>query len=89
MLIDIDRLQIAVYGVSSDIVEEAVGGLEAEFQRRLGVRRGMPPTAAAELRLGRLDLPARADAAAVRALLAERLLEALVPAPGTARSGGD
>lgn len=79
VLIEIDRLEIAVHGVSAAVVEEAISGLEGELRRRLGTLRGAVATHEVPvLRLGRLDLPRRVDAAGLRHLVAERLLEALI-----------
>jgi len=79
MMIEIDRLEIALSGVSALVVEEAVAGLEGELRRRLGGMRGSVATAAVpQLQVGPLDVPPRADAAVLRALIAERLLDALL-----------
>jgi len=78
-MIDIDRLSIRVHGVPSTLVEEAVAGLEGELRRRLAGRRGgVLNTAVPTLSIGPLDLPARVDAAALRHLLADRLLDAVL-----------
>jgi hypothetical protein len=77
-MIDIDRLSIRVHGVPGGLVEEAVAGLEGELRRRLGGRRGSLLSAVPTLSIGPLDLPARADAAALRDLLADRLLDAVL-----------
>ena len=74
----VDRLRIAVHGVSSFVVEEAASGLETELRRRLGGRRGSwRVTALPTLRVGPLDLPPGADAAQLRGLIADRLLDVL------------
>lgn len=78
MLIEIDRLNISVHGISAQIVEEAALDLETELRRRLGSLRGsVPAHTVAELRVAPLDLNHRIDADALRALVAERLLDAL------------
>jgi len=83
--IDIDRLNVALHGVSAVVAEEAMAGLESVLRRRLGGLRGSAVTSAVpELRIGPLDLPRGADAAALRALVADRLLEALVLRPADA-----
>ena len=92
MRIEIDRLEIALSGVSAQLAEQAVAGLEGELRRRLGGVR-FPSAAAAvpELAIGPLDLPPRADAASLRALIAERLLGALLrrqPADPEPAEGG-
>jgi hypothetical protein len=79
MRIEIDRLEIALDGVSAQVAEHAVAGLEGELRRRLaGLPLGTAATAVPQLSVGPLDLPPYADAAALRALIAERLLGALV-----------
>jgi hypothetical protein len=81
--IDIDRLSIAVHGVAAPVVEAAVAGLVEELRRRLGALRGSWQAASVPaLSLHPLDLPPHADAAALRALLAERLLAALLRPEG-------
>ncbi|MGF1625590.1 MAG: hypothetical protein ACFCVH_11965 [Alphaproteobacteria bacterium] len=85
MMIEIDRLEIALSGVSTLVAEQAVAGLEAELRRRLGALRGSVAVAdVPRLSLGPLDLPPQADAAALRGLIADRLLGALLrqAAPG-------
>jgi len=79
MRIEIDRLEIALDGVSAQVAEHAVAGLEGELRRRLAsLPLGAAATAVPQLAVGPLDLPPNADAAALRALIAERLLGALV-----------
>lgn len=81
--IDIDRLHIAVHGVSALVVEQALAGLEDELRRRLGSMRGSWEAAAVPaLRVGPMDLPPGADAAALRQLIAQRLLESLLRPSG-------
>jgi hypothetical protein len=78
-MIDIDRLSIRVHGVPGPLVEEAVAGLEGELRRRLGGRSGsLLNRVVPALSIGPLDLPARSDAAALRHLLADRLLDAVL-----------
>lgn len=81
-MVEIGRLGITLHGVSADIAEAAVGGLEAAFRRRLGALRGGRLLDIPTLRIDALKLPPDADAAALRDLLAERLVQAL----GDARS---
>jgi hypothetical protein len=79
MMIEIDRVEIALAGVSALVAERAVAGLGAELQRRLGSLRGSVTTATVpELSLGPIELPS-ADASALRTLIAQQLLEALMP----------
>ena len=86
----IDRLNISIHGVSALVVEEALAGLEGELRRRLGACRSAWDAAAVpELRVGPLDLPPGSDAAALRGLIAEGLLEALIRPSGRNRAEGD
>jgi hypothetical protein len=76
-MVDIGRLNVALHGVSAEIAEAAVAGLESALRRRLGslhVNRALDVPA---LRVDALDLPPEADAAALRELLAERLVQAI------------
>ena len=87
MTIEIDRLEIVLHGVSTLVAEEALADLEGALRRRLGWLRGSVTAASVpQLRIGPLDLPRAADAAALRELVAERLLEALLLRPGAEAS---
>ena len=79
MHIEIDRIQISLFGVSAQIAEAAAEGLESELRRRLGV---FPPNDlaafdAGELVLGSIEAPATLDAAALRGIIAERISEVI------------
>lgn len=76
-MVEIGRLDITLHGVSADIAEAAVSGLESALRRRLGALRGGRLLDVPTLRIDALDLPPEADAAALRDLLAERLVQAL------------
>lgn len=80
----LDRLQVSLSGVSAEIAERAVDGLEAELRRRLGgvSSSELPWSDQAQLSLGTVHVKGRIDAAALRALIAERLVANL-------RRGGD
>jgi hypothetical protein len=79
MMIEIDRVDIALAGVSALVAEQAAAGLEAELRRRLGsVRAGITTDAVPELSVGPLELPPAADATALRTLIAQHLIEALM-----------
>lgn len=82
-LIEIGRLEIAIHGVSAEIAEEAVAGLDSALRRRLGSSRAGRSFAVPALRLDAIDLPPATDAAALRELMADRLVEAIgdEPAP--------
>jgi hypothetical protein len=89
MMIEIDRVEIALAGVSALVAEHAVAGLEAELRRRLGSLRGSVTTAAVpELSVGPIELPPSADASALRTLIAEQLLEALMRPNGRDSADG-
>jgi hypothetical protein len=82
MLIEIDRVNITLHGISAALAEEAVNGLGTELRRRLGALRGsVQANAVPALQVGRLDLGQRVDAIALRQLIAERLLDALLRPP--------
>lgn len=82
MKIDIDRIHIAMQGVSAAVVEAAMQDLGEELQRRLGVLRAAESLPGgtleiAELAIGPLQMTAQTDAAALRALIAQGLVEML------------
>ncbi len=97
--IDINRVTIALHGVSAQVVESAVTGLEEELHRRLG---SLPPGISADIDIGELSLgPVRSetvlDGNALRGIIAEQLAGAVrarfasTTLPGnssTATSGG-
>lgn len=86
--IDIGRLSIALHGVSAEVAEAAVAGLDVELRRRLGALTGR---ALVTGDLGIIDIGPLAgtpDPAALRALIAERLVFAL-SAPVTATTTAD
>lgn len=86
--VEIDRLEITVHGVAAGVVEEAVSGLEAALNRRLGgLRGGFALAAVPTLQLAPLELAGRTDPAALRELLAGRLLEALQARPADGEEG--
>jgi len=83
-MLDIDRLDITLHGVSADLADAAVSGLEDTLRRRLGGLRLDRAGSVPELRIDPLDLPSDADAAALRELIAEHLIAAIdrMPASG-------
>jgi hypothetical protein len=88
MTIEIDRLELVLHGVSAPLAADAAAGLESVLRRRLGRARGsVTATSVPQLRIGPLDLPPAADEAALRELVAERLLDALLARPGAAAAG--
>jgi hypothetical protein len=79
--IELDHLHIAVSGVSSLVVEQAMSSLADELRRQIGAS----PLAVAgadvpTLHVGPIDVPSRVDAAQLRALIAERVLATIVQA---------
>ena len=81
-VIEIERLAVSLHGVSSQVVEAATGGLEAEITRRLG---RLSLSGARSLHLGDLAVsPLHTetvlDASALRGIIADRLTEAIVQA---------
>ncbi len=86
--LEIDRLEITVHGVAAGVVEEAVAGLEAALNRRLGgLRGGFSLAAVPTLQLAPVEVTGQADPAALRELLAGRLLEALQARPADGEEG--
>lgn len=76
-IVDIERLNIALHGVSAEIAEAAVAGLETALRRRLGATHMTRALDVPALRVDALDLPPGTDSAALRDLLADRLVQAL------------
>jgi hypothetical protein len=79
-IIDIERLVISLHGVSAQVAEAAATGLEAEIRRRLGALAVCEMTS---LELGDLTMsPVHTetvlDASAVRGIIADRLVAAIV-----------
>lgn len=77
--IDINRVTIALHGVSAQVVESAVKDLEEELHRRLG---SLPPGISADIDIGELALgPVRSetvlDGNALRGIIAGQLAEAV------------
>ncbi len=77
--IDIDRIKVALYGVSAQVVESAAAGLEAELKRRLGVlpRGDMAAFDMGELAIGPVHQEAVLDAASLRGIIAEHIMQAI------------
>lgn len=88
--IDIQRLHINLHGLSAQVVEQAMSGLEDELYRRLA---GCSLGELAGLNLAELALPAISseqtlDSAALRDLIAEGLANALLSAMPKRTGGG-
>ena len=77
VMVEIGRLNIALFGVSADTAEAAVAGLDAALRRRVGSLPAGQTFVVPELRIGSVDLPPDADAAALRELIADRLVDAI------------
>jgi hypothetical protein len=86
--LQINRLEISLHGISAQLVEQAVGGLEETLRRRLqgmtlGARHGLDM---AQLTLAPLQVGSDIDVAGLRALLVEQIEYAVLRAAGD-RSG--
>ncbi len=77
--LNIGRVQIALHGVSAQIAQEAVTGLEGALRSRLGMLQvhGMAGVDMGELSLNPVHSTVVMDANALRALIAERLADAI------------
>jgi len=77
--IDIERLSIALHGVSAQVAEAALTGLDAELRRRLGniTPRALITGDLGVVRIGAISGPATLDPAMLRSLIADRLVFAL------------
>ncbi len=91
--IDVSRIRIALHGISAQVVEAAAWGLEAEIKRRLG---SLPRGRVASVDIGELSIgPVHGegvlDAAALRNVIAQRLVAAIESKrtePGDTGKGG-
>ena len=92
-VIEIERLAVSLHGVSSQVVEAAATGLEAEITRRLGQlalsdTRSLNP---GDVAMSPVHTKKGLDASALRGIIADRLTEAIVQAShpsGIDREGG-
>ena len=79
--VDISRIQVGLHGISAQVVEEATAGLESELSRRLGTFPGGYSDLAAidigELAIGPIHSSTVLDAAALRGIIADRLVDAV------------
>ncbi len=84
----IDRLRLVLHGVSSEIVESAISGLDSSLARRLGSThfRDVINLDIAELALPPADAPRNPDAAVLRGLIVDGLIEAVVKQSRASRS---
>lgn len=96
--LQIDKLQLKLHGVSAELAESAVSGLEEELRRRLGTQNacqsliaGAAQINTSELAIGPMHSQAALDAGNLRSLIADRLLdtiEAHMQASAAAQSNG-
>ncbi|MBB3191873.1 hypothetical protein [Halomonas cerina] len=77
--LQLERLQISLHGVSAEVAESAMTGLDEELRRRLGglSAADLPLSDQAELALGAIHVQGRIDPAALRGLIAQRLVASL------------
>jgi hypothetical protein len=75
----IGLVEIALHGVSREIAETALSGLEGELARRIDARGprldALASTDLADAALGPLTVAANIDSAGLRALIAEALID--------------
>lgn len=83
-VVNIDRVKIAMHGISAQVVEAAVNNLENELKRRLGalsIGYGLTSRYAfvdiGELALGPVRSEAVLDAGSLRGIIADRLVQAI------------
>lgn len=79
MRIEIDRIKISLYGISSQVVEAAAIDLRGELKRRLGVflRSDMKTVDMGELKFGPIESETVLDAAALRGIIADRMAQVI------------
>lgn len=81
--LNIERIALRLHGVSTDIAQAAIDGLDAEIVRRLQVR-GIDVNAlsgmVSGLRLPSIHATQSMDAESLRAKLADGLIDLLAPA---------
>lgn len=92
--IDIDRLSVALHGVSALQAQAAIAGLESELRRRLGnlTERALLTGDLDVVNIGPIHVDPRMgtatlDAAQLRSLIAERLMLALTASAPAADAG--
>ena len=90
--VDIDRIELAMFGVSAAEAEAAAGAIDTALRHRLAGWRpdiiGAAPVSLGDLDLGRIDI-ARLDAPALATLIADRLIAQLDGAMAPASTTGE
>jgi hypothetical protein len=92
--VDIDRIELALFGVSPAEAQSAATAIDALLRQRLAGWRpdiaGASPVALGNIDLGRVEVAARLDGPALATLIADRLiaqLDGALTRPGAAREG--
>lgn len=82
--LQLDRLDISLHGISPEVIDRAMQGLEGALAQRLGQIRGAAGSALqrVEIDIGAVHLDNAPDAEGLRALLVERVADALQQAVG-------
>ncbi len=93
LCIQLDRLNLALHGVSADMAQALSDNLERALTERVG-RLGGEPLSRADLALGGVSLgtieaTAGLDGAALAGIVAERLVEMLALRAGMSGRGGE
>ncbi|PUA29327.1 MAG: hypothetical protein B0W54_01630 [Cellvibrio sp. 79] len=89
--LNIERIALRLHGVSSDIAQAALDGLDAELIRRLqmrGIDANELSGMASGLRLPSIHATQPLDAESLRAKLADGLIDLLAPATSTSLDTG-
>ncbi|VAW69253.1 hypothetical protein MNBD_GAMMA10-3355 [hydrothermal vent metagenome] len=75
--IDINRISISLHGISSEVVEAAVNGLESELVRRLSslTFNHLSNYDAGDLSIGPIYKTSRLDAISLRNLIVENVID--------------
>lgn len=89
----IERIGLSLHGVSQEIAQEALSGLEGELMRRIDTLAPRPAMLArtdlAEIALGPFNAPANIDAAGLRALIAQAIVGHVLDAHPAAEPQAD
>lgn len=77
--LQLERVRINLHGVSAELAQAAISGLESELRRRLGatVTAELQHGEQVDLRLDAVDAPPGTSAAALRRVIAQRLIDGL------------